>query len=102
MRLCVDYRGLNSLTILNRYPLPRIDELLEKTRSSKWFTKLDLKNGYYLLRIAEGEEWKTAFRTEKGLFGYTVMPFGLTNALASFQEMMDEIFGEGNDGEGML
>ena len=54
------------------------------------------------MRIAEGEEWKTAFRTEKGLFEYTVMPFGLTNTPASFQEMMDKIFGEGNDGEGML
>ena len=92
LRLCVDYCALNNLTIPNKYPLPRIDELLEKTRGSKFFTKLDLKNGYYLIRIAEGEEWKTAFRTDKGLFEYTVMPFGLTNAPASFQEMMDEIF----------
>ena len=97
LRLCVDYRGLNNLTIPNKYPLPRIDELLEKTRGSKFFTKLDLKNGYYLIRIADGKEWKTAFRTEKGLFEYTVMPFGLTNAPASFQEMMDEIF-EGIEG----
>ena len=76
--------SLNNLTIPNKYPLPRIDELLEKTRGSKFFTKLDLKNGYYLIRIVEGEEWKTAFRTEKGLFEYTAMPFRLTNAPASF------------------
>src|SRR5258706_12387461 len=61
-------------------------------RNGQWFTKLDLKNGYYLVRIAEGEEWKMAFRTEKGMFEYTVMPFGLTNGPATFQEMMDEIF----------
>ena len=84
LRLCVDYRYLNSLTIPNWYRLPRIDDLLECTHSSNWFTKLDLKNGYNLIRIAEGDEWKTAFRTEKGLFEYTVMPFGLTNAPASF------------------
>ena len=62
---------------------------------------MTLKNGYYFIRIAEGEEWKTAFCTEKGLFEYTVMPFGLMNAPASFQEMMDEIF-EGDDEYGML
>ena len=95
--LCVDYRGLNNLTIPNKYPLLRIDELLEKTHGSKFFTKLDLKNGSYLIRIAQEEEWKTAFRTENGLFEYTVMPFRLTNAPASFQEMMDEIF-DGLDG----
>ena len=68
----------------NKYPLPQIDELLEKIRGLKFFTKLDLKNGYYLIRIADGDEWKTAFQTEKGLFEYTVMPFGLTNTPASF------------------
>ena len=91
MHLCVDYCYLNSLTIPNWYPLPYIDDLLLRTRGSNWFTKLDLKNGYNLIRIAEGNEWKTAFRTEKGLFEYTVIPFGLTNAPASFQKMIDEI-----------
>ena len=93
----MDYRGLNNFTTPDKYPLPRIDELFEKTRGSKFFTRLDLKNGYYLIRIAEGEEWKTSFRTEKDLFEYTVVPFGLTNAPASFQEMMDKIF-EGMEG----
>jgi len=92
LRLCVDYRALNRLTIPNKYPLPLISELLDKTRGGKWFTRLDLKNGYKFIRIAVGDEWKTAFRTKKGLFEYTVMPFGLTNAPATFQEMIDTIF----------
>ena len=75
----------------NKYPLPLISELLNKTRGGKWFTRLDLKNGYNLIRIAAGDKWKTAFHTKQGLFQYTVMPFGLTNAPASFQEMMDTI-----------
>ena len=94
LRLCVDYRGLNKVTIPNKYPLPLISELIDKTRGARWLTKLDLKNGYNLIRIASGDEWKTAFRTKKGLFEYTVMPFGLMNAPASFQEMMDTIFAD--------
>ena len=90
--LCVDYCALICLTIPNKYPLPLISELLDKTKGGKWFTNLDLKNGYNLIRIASGHEWKTAFRTKKGLFEYTVMPFGLTNAPATCQEMMDTIF----------
>ena len=94
LRLCVDYRELNNLTIPNKYPLPLINELLEHTQGATWFTKLDMKNGYNLIRIASADKWKTAFKTKKGLFEYTVMPFGLTNAPASFQEMMDTIFGD--------
>ena len=78
--------------IPNKYPLLLISELLNKTRSRKWFTRLDLKNRYNLIRIAAGDEWKTAFRTKQGLFKYMVMLFGLTNATASFQEMMNTIF----------
>ena len=99
LRICVEYRALNQLTIPNKYPLPLISELLDKTKGGKLFTRLDLKNGYNLLRIAVGDEWKTAFRTKKGLFEYTVMPFGLMNAPASFQEMMDTIF---KDAEGCV
>ena len=90
---------MNRLTIPNKYPLPLISELLDKTKGDKWFTKLDLKNGYNLIRIASGHEWKTAFRKRTELFEYTVMPFGLTNAPATFQEMMDRIF---KDIEGCL
>ena len=68
LRLCVDYRALNRLTIRNKYPLPLISELLDKTRGVKWFTRLDLKNGYNLMRIALADEWKTAFHTMLGLY----------------------------------
>ena len=91
-RLCVDYRALNRLTIPNKYPLPLISELLDKTRGKKSFTRLDLKNEYNLIRIVVGGEWKTAFQTKQGFFKYTVMLFGLTNAPASFQEMIEIIF----------
>lgn len=92
LRLCVDYRGLNRVTIKNRYPLPLIDELLDRLRTAKWFTKIDLRNAYHQIRIAKGEEWKTAFRTRYGLYEYQVMPFGLTNAPASFQHLVNSVF----------
>ena len=92
LRLCIDYRGLNKVTIPNRYPLPNMDELKDRVRGATWFTKLDLKNGFHLVRIKEGHEWKTAFRCRYGLFEYKVMPFGLINAPATFQAMMNHIF----------
>ena len=76
LRLGIDYRELNRLTISNKYTLPLISELLDKTRGGKCFPRLDLKNGFHLIRVAGGHEWKTAFRTKKGLFEYTVMAFG--------------------------
>ena len=94
LRLCVDYRGLNAVTVKNRYPLPLMSELMEKLAGAKIFTKIDLKNGYNLIRMKPGEEWKTAFRTRYGLYEYLVMPFGLCNAPASFQAMMNEIFSD--------
>ena len=89
LRLCVDFRGLNLITIKNRYALPLISELLDRLQGAKYFTKLDLRGAYNLLRIAAGEEWKTAFRTRYGHFEYLVMPFGLTNAPASFQDLVN-------------
>ncbi len=83
--LCVDYRGLNCTTIKNRYPLPLIDEILDRLSDARAFTKVDVKNAYYRLRIRESNERKTAFQTRYGLFEYLVMPFGLTNPSASFQ-----------------
>jgi hypothetical protein len=79
LRLCVDYRGINKITIKNRYPLPLIQESLDRLKSAKHFTKIDLRGAYNLIRINPGEEWKTAFRTRYGLYEYLVMPFGLTN-----------------------
>ena len=81
----MDYRGLNKVTVKNRHPLPLIMESLERLSQAKWYTKLDVREAYHRIRIAEGNEWKTAFCTKYGHFEYTVMPFGLTNAPAQFQ-----------------
>ena len=83
LRLYVDYRKLNDITIKNRYPLPNIGELQDRLGKAKIFTKLDLKGAYNLIRIKEGEEWKTAFRTRYSHYKYLVMPFGLTNVPAT-------------------
>jgi transposase InsO family protein len=85
LRLCVDYRGLNKITKKDRTPLPLINEILDRLSSAENYTKLDLKDAYRRLRIREGDEWKTAFRTKYGHFEYLVMPFGLANAPATFQ-----------------
>lgn len=94
LRLCVDYRRLNDLTVKNVYPLPRIDNLLDRMAGAKFFTKLDLKDAYWLIRIKEGDEWKTAFRTRYGLFEYLVMPFGLSNAPGNFQAHVNKCFSD--------
>jgi transposase InsO family protein len=94
LRLCVDYRGLNRITAKNKYPLPLISALLDRLRTAKVFTKIDLRGAYNLVRMRKGDEWKTAFRTRFGLFEYLVMPFGLTNAPAVFQHMMNDVFRE--------
>ncbi|KAH8172320.1 reverse transcriptase (RNA-dependent DNA polymerase) domain-containing protein [Sarocladium implicatum] len=93
-QICVDFRQLNDITIKNRYPLPLIKELRDKLGTAQWFTALDLKGAYNLIRMKEGEEWKTAFRTREGLFEYLVMPFGLTNAPATFQEFINYVLRE--------
>ncbi|CAB4408573.1 unnamed protein product [Rhizophagus irregularis] len=93
-RFCIDYRKLNSVTKSDAYPLPRIDELLEKFRKGKWFTSLDLAAGYHQVEMAENDKEKTAFICSQGLFEYNVMPFGLKNAPGTFQRLMDEILKE--------
>ena len=89
--LYVDYRGINNLTIKNRDPLPIIGEALDWLGRAKQFTQLDLTRTYYQMRIKEGDEWKTVFKTWYGHFEYQVMPFGLSNAPASFQGYINEI-----------
>ena len=80
LQLCVDYRGLNKITKKDRYPLPLISDLLSTAGKARIYTTLDLRHAYHLVRITEGDEWKTAFRTRYGSFEWLVMPFGLTNA----------------------
>ncbi|KAG8916674.1 hypothetical protein FRC01_002921 [Tulasnella sp. 417] len=92
LRMCIDYRGLNAQTKKNRYALPLPSEIMDRVGKAKFFSKLDLRSGYNLVRIKEGDEWKTAFRTRFGHFEYTVMPFGLVNAPATFQHFMNDIF----------
>ncbi|MCF8704065.1 hypothetical protein L3055_11050, partial [Corynebacterium sp. MC-02] len=92
MRLCIDYRALNKVTVKNKYPIPLIADLFDRLGQAKYFTKMDLRKGYYQVRIAEGDEAKTTCITRYGSFEWLVMPFGLTNAPATFCTLMNEIF----------
>ena len=94
LRLCIDFQGLNQISKKDRYPLPFISDLLSTVGKAHLYTTIDLRNAYYLVRIAEGDEWKTAFRTRYGSFEWLVMPFGLTNAPSAFQRFMNDIFSD--------
>ena len=92
LQLCIDYRQLNRVTIKNRYPLPRIDDLFDQLKGVRVYSKIDLHTGYHQLRVREANISKTAFRERYGHFEFTVMPFMLTNAPAAFMDLMPRVF----------
>jgi hypothetical protein len=92
MRMCIDYQNLNVVTVKNKYPLPRINDLLDQLKDAKLFSKIDLRSGYHQMKIRPEDIPKTAFVTRYGQYEFTVVSFGLTNALAYFMNMMNKVF----------
>jgi hypothetical protein len=92
LKMCMDYKALNKVTVKNRYPLPQIDDSFDRVSRTKMFSRIDLCSGYNQIRITEGDEEKIACRTRYGSYEFLVMPFGLTNAPITFCTLMNDIF----------